>query len=234
MVAAVSEYVGRQIRDLRRDFPADRLRVVFNGVDIEPLPEDEAARQRDRLRRGWGSGSRRSVVLFAAHNFKLKGLRELLAAAATDAGRAANWLLIVAGRDRVEPYHSLAESLALTERVKFVGAEVPMRSLFAAADLLAHPTWYDPCSRVVLEATRCGLPSVTTRFNGASEMLERFGVGAVLESPRDARGLALAIERVADADQKETLAARSAELAGALSMERHVRELAKLYELVSR
>ena len=46
-----------------------------------------------------------------------------------------------------------------------------MRNAYFAADFLVHPTFYDPCSLVVLEALACGLPVITTRANGASELL---------------------------------------------------------------
>ena len=34
--------------------------------------------------------------------------------------------------------------------------------ILLAADFLVHPTFYDPCSLVVLEALACGLPIITT------------------------------------------------------------------------
>ena len=37
-----------------------------------------------------------------------------------------------------------------------------MRDAYFAADFLVHPTFYDPCSLVVLKALACGLPIITT------------------------------------------------------------------------
>ena len=48
-VAAVSDYVRRQVVD-GYGFPDERTRVVFNGVDIAPLSEDEIAQARTSLR----------------------------------------------------------------------------------------------------------------------------------------------------------------------------------------
>jgi UDP-glucose:(heptosyl)LPS alpha-1,3-glucosyltransferase len=61
---------------------------------------------------------------------------------------------------------------------------------YAAADVFIHPTWYDPCSLVTLEASASGLPVVTTRFNGASEMMRDGAEGFILDDPADVPQLA--------------------------------------------
>jgi len=59
--------------------------------------------------------------------------------------------------------------------------------------VVAHPTWYDPCSRVVLEALAVGLPAVTTRYNGAAEVMEVGRHGTVIDEPQDVAALAQAL-----------------------------------------
>ncbi|MHC5012422.1 MAG: glycosyltransferase, partial [Planctomycetota bacterium] len=49
----------------------------------------------------------------------------------------------------------------------------------AAADILVHPTWYDPCSLVCLEALAMGLPVLTTPANGVRELMGQRGGFAV-------------------------------------------------------
>jgi UDP-glucose:(heptosyl)LPS alpha-1,3-glucosyltransferase len=73
------------------------------------------------------------------------------------------------------------------------------RPLYAAADVLVHPTWYDPCSTACLEALAMGLPVLTTALNGASELMGSRG-GIVLEDPGNAESLAIAIRVLADPD----------------------------------
>lgn len=226
MVAAVSEYGARQVRD-GYHVSAERVRVVFNGVNLaEP---DESARQaaRVRFRSAAHVPPDAPLVLFVAHNFKLKGLRELLLAAARRSG--CTWSLAVIGRDDARPYQRLGARLGITSRVHFAGA-AETSEWFAAADMLAHPTWYDPCSRVVLEAAGCGLPVVTTRYNGAAEVLENGRTGVVIDEPADVDALADGIERCLSPEL--TAAARDAagELRQRVSMARHARELVSLYE----
>lgn len=226
-VAALSDYVRRQVLELRPDFPAERLRVVFNGVSfIPPLPP-QAAAQRVAVRAELDLTPESPLLLFAAHNFRLKGLRELLSVLP----HVPEATLAVAGRDDAAPWRRRAERLGVAPRVRFLGPRDDLAALYSAADVLVHPTWYDPCSRVVLEALRCGLPAVTTRLNGAAEAIADPLRGRVIERPDDTAALADAV-RGALASRGAGAVAPDAALADALSMARHARELLSLYREV--
>jgi UDP-glucose:(heptosyl)LPS alpha-1,3-glucosyltransferase len=88
------------------------------------------------------------------------------------------------------------------------------RSLYAAADVLVHPTWLDPCSLVCLEALAMALPVVTTRANGVHEIMGRRG-GRILDAPGDPPALAAALADLAD----DEVRARAAEEARAVALE---------------
>ena len=108
-----------------------------------------------------------------------------------------------------------------------------MAPLYAAADVLAHPTWYDPCSRVVLEALCHGLPVVTTRFNGAAEVVGDGRNGVVIDSPRDVSALAAAMRQGLSERLRTASRADAPQMCERLSMHRHARELKAVYEMVS-
>ncbi len=88
------------------------------------------------------------------------------------------------------------EGLGVADHVCFAGPmHEPMRG-YAAADALVHPTYYDACATVCLEAMACGLPVATSRNNGAVAYLED-GVGGVLFEMPCTRGvLGRALTRV--------------------------------------
>jgi len=228
-VAALSDYVRRQV--LALGLPPDRVRIVFNGVDVAPLASDERMHLRVALRRQLGIPADAPLVLFVAHNFRLKGLRELLYACATEPLRSrADLQLIVAGRDDAAAYQRLARRLRIDARVRFLGGDTPVASLYAAADLLAHPTWYDPCSRVVLEALAGGLPVVTTRYNGAAELITPGRHGYVVAEPAARRALAEALDSALTPDVAAACRAAAPVLRERVSMARHAAELRLLYE----
>ena len=67
-----------------------------------------------------------------------------------------------------------AARLGLANRATFLGTVSDLTPYYAAADAYVHPTFYDPCSLVLLEAAASGLPIVTTRrCNGATELFRR-------------------------------------------------------------
>ena len=152
-------------------------------------------------------------LLFAAHNFRLKGLAPLLEALSRERRRGLPFRLTVAGRGP-RAFRSLAARMGLSGLVDFLGAVPPARmaELYRAHDALVHPTFYDPCSLVVLEALASGCPAVTTRRNGASEWFEAGRHGLVLDDPRDTDALAEAIGSLADAPRRRHMAAEAARL----------------------
>lgn len=221
-VACVSQYVRKQVLAIQPRVN-ERAVVVFNGV---APPARLHASMRDTLRQRWKL-SNRPVVLFVANNFRLKGLRELLLALSHDHG-AAKYQVVVAGRDKPAPYERLARRLAVADRVRFIGP-APAAELYAVADAVCHPTWYDPCSRVALEALACNIPVITTAWNGAAEVISHGRDGFVVNDPNDAPALAAAIRSaLALASQRGALPAAPFEW----TMARHAEGLHRLYDRI--
>jgi UDP-glucose:(heptosyl)LPS alpha-1,3-glucosyltransferase len=205
---AVSDLVARDF--LRHAEGAGaRVRVVRNGV-ASPAPADAAARARAREVLGLDAAT--WVLLALAHNPRLKGIPELLAAfAALDpAGPPA--LLLVAGRG--------ALPAGAPPRVRWLGPVEDPGPLLAAADALAHPTHYDPASRVVLEALAAGVPVLTTQRNGAAEDVGEAGI--VIADPRDAGALREGLERLRNPATRALLAAAARRIGPGLGIERSV------------
>jgi UDP-glucose:(heptosyl)LPS alpha-1,3-glucosyltransferase len=97
-----------------------------------------------------------------------------------------------------------------------------------------HPTFYDPCSLVALEALACGLPVVTTRFNGAAELLTDGVDGLVIDTPHNVPALAAALARMSDRGFLRD-AGPAARLAGTRwTFEHHYRALLEVFADVRR
>ena len=231
-IAAISQYVARQIREACATFPLEKVHLIFNGVDVAPVDADTRAAHRAKIRTALSLDPATPVVLFVAHNFKLKGLRELLDAFALVLREQPDATLLVIGRDERGPYERRAARLEIASAVRFLEPAAEVAPFYAAADVLAHPTWYDPCSRVVLEALCHGLPVVTTRFNGAAEVVQQGKNGVVIDTPGDAAELAAAIGQCLTPKLRDICIAGAAQMCEQLSMRRHARELKALYERI--
>jgi UDP-glucose:(heptosyl)LPS alpha-1,3-glucosyltransferase len=83
--------------------------------------------------------------------------------------------LLVAGRGNRSKYRS--------RKATFLGVVHDLPALYAAADIFLLPTIYDPFSNACLEAMAAGLPVITTRANGFSEIAEHAKHGSIIEEP---------------------------------------------------
>ncbi len=132
----------------------DWIRIVPNGVDC--------ARFSPGRRREFGAAVRGELrlsenavlLLLVAHNLRLKGVGPALRALKLLRKRSAPVHLAILGGRRMQGYPLLARALGVQESVSFLGARSDVVPYLAAADLLVHPTFYDSCSLVVLEAAR--------------------------------------------------------------------------------
>jgi len=162
--------------------PREMIRVVYNAVDRDVTMADRAG-LRVAVRRQWGLGDDEVAVLFAACNYSLKGLEPLLNAFARLVPRASRARLVVCGSHHDRRYRRHAGRLGVAGRVVWLPYVEDMRRCYAACDAFALPTFYDPCSLAVLEAMCAGLPAVTTRQNGASELIRHGVDGFVIPWP---------------------------------------------------
>lgn len=230
VILALSNYVADQ---LRRHYGVDasRVRVVYNAVNPDETSASRRRQDRAAIRSEYAIADTDFLVIAVAHNFRLKGVARWLEAQALlrrEDGRRVRSLII--GRMPSARWRQQAARLGVSDAVRFVGPSNRVGAFMHAADVLVHPTYYDPCSRVVLEALVSGLPCVTTRWDGASEAICHGENGFVVDDPADVAGIAACVRRLLDPSVQE--AAGRATLAGAerLYMKRHAREVIGVYK----
>ncbi|MCH7814247.1 MAG: glycosyltransferase family 4 protein, partial [Planctomycetes bacterium] len=229
MVVALSDYVIDQLRR-HYAFPETHIRKIFNGVDPDPADDQQRRRDRREIRGLYGIDDDALLVILVAHNFKLKGVgRWIEALRLLDRDGGPKLQSLVIGRDNPVHWQRVAAAAGVGDRVQFVGPTRRMAAFYRAADVLVHPTYYDPCSRVVLEAMAAGLACVTTRYDGAAEMIDEGLSGYVLDSPEDVPSLVRAVETLADADRRSAMGRAAADRSGGASMRRHTEQVVELY-----
>ena len=116
-------------------------------------------------------------------------------------------------------------------RIPLYPKDAPL--LAARPFVLVLPTYRDSCSLVVLEALACGLPVISTRQNGATEVMTDGEHGTILADPGDPR-LAAALSEMLDDRRRARMRAACVALRPALSWEHHLETLLGLYGRVVR
>lgn len=224
-IVAVSEMVRRQ---LLSTYPIDPARVVVihNGVDLDRFRPDESGINRDQIRSEmkWQS---RTIYLTVAHDFKLKGVDRILSAMAHLRGRGRDAGLIVIGGGDIPKYERIARQIGVAGDVVFMGDQEDPVPYYHASDVFVLPTLYDPCPLVVMEALACGLPVITTSYNGATELMTLPRDGVVLNDPMNVMELALAMLRFDEAETarlapERAAASRRADLCAKRMYEKHL------------
>jgi UDP-glucose:(heptosyl)LPS alpha-1,3-glucosyltransferase len=218
----------------RHHYPpaSDDVRVIPSAIDPERFIEHDRPRRRQECRAQWGLAPQDTVATFIAMNYRLKGLEPLLHAVALliqQVGPARGFRLVVAGNPKFQRYERLARRLGIAEHVRFVGYCGEPRNCYFAADFLVHPTFYDPCSLVVLEALACGLPVITSRSNGASELLSPPREGFVIEDPHDHARLAWCLEQMLDPARRAGCSQAARKTALQWTFDHHYRQLLQVF-----
>lgn len=233
IIAAVSDYVADQFRR-HYDLGPPRVRVVFNGVDAPEADPAGTRRDRHQVRQALGLGEGVVLALLVAHNFRLKGLASAVRALGKVVQRTdKDTRLLVLGRDKPLAYKKLAGALGVADKLIVHGPTIDAWPFFHAADLLVHPTYYDACSRVVLEALTAGLPVITTRHNGAAEVITDGQEGYVIDSASEIDALADRWLRLTDADLRRACCDHALAKRECVSMSRHVDQMLALYREVA-
>jgi UDP-glucose:(heptosyl)LPS alpha-1,3-glucosyltransferase len=163
-------------------YPTSKIDVVHNGVLVAAFRPN--AEQRATARTALGLNAGDIALLFVGSGWERKGLR--FAIDALEANDDSRMRLFVAGRGNQRKYKSRC--------ARFLGVVHDLSAVYAAADVFILPTLYDPFSNASLEALAAGLPVITTRANGFSEVIENGVHGSVVDDSRDLRALANAIQ----------------------------------------
>jgi glycosyltransferase involved in cell wall biosynthesis len=190
-VIAVSEATRRIMIDVEGT-PADRVTVVYNGVD--PLAAAEPAAI-ERLRADLAA-SGGPVVLMLARLHEEKGFRYLFEALPPVVERVGRLTVLVAGDG---PHRGVLEedirARGLAGVVRLLGWRNDVAALIGLSSLVVLPSLAESFGFVLVEAMGLGKPVVATTTGGIPEVVTD-GETGLLVPPGDAPALSEAISRL--------------------------------------
>ena len=227
---AQSETVADDYRALH-GVPEDRIRVIPFGVDIKKFSPHIRKLRRETTRRKLGVAPKGVLLLSLAGSHQqgtwkltFRALRRLVA-------KQVPVSLVVAATSGAAFPEKLADRFGVAQHVKVVGQVADRIPFYAAADAILAPALYAPFDLAVLEAAACGLPCITTRESGISDLLKDGTDSHVLKrhSPKD---LAERIESFTDPALWERMSRGARRTAMKYTLDRNVDKLVQIYEEV--
>jgi starch synthase len=193
-VVAVSDGMRADITAAYPEIPAERIRVIRNGIDTTEYQPDPGT---DVLERH-GIDTSRPYVIFVGRITRQKGVPVLLRAAAALVPQAQ--LVLCAGQaDTPELAAEVTELVAglraSRSGVVWIPEMLPKRAviqLLTHATVFACPSVYEPLGIVNLEAMACGTAVVGSRTGGIPEVVAD-GETGLLVPPGEPEPLAAAL-----------------------------------------
>ena len=226
-IAAVSNRIAD---DLRRFYgPLGEVSVIYNGIDLDCFSPERRARLRLASRNALSIRNDEFVLLLIGNDWRNKGLSCLLNAMAQVADPRLYALIV--GSDNPAAFRHLITELRLEGRVQFCAPRADVEEYYAAADAYVGPSLNDAFAQPPVEAMACGLPVITSRKNGGSEIITHRRDGLILEDPTDSKGLADMIrDLIGDASLRNRLGAAAAETARRYTWERNAAQMRDFFE----
>ncbi len=141
---------------------AERIRVIYNGVDSEPGNEPLPVLKRD--------GD--FLVVAAGRVESDKGFDVLTRAAAIAFHEIPNLRVVIFGRgDREDPLRQQIAALGLNGVVRLGGFTTNLPAALAQADLAVSSSFREGVSNFILEAWSAGAPLLATAIPGSAEII---------------------------------------------------------------
>jgi alpha-maltose-1-phosphate synthase len=231
-VIAVSNGMKSDILVTYPEVPADRVHVIYNGIDAALYHPDRGREVLDR----YGIDAGRPSVVFVGRVTRQKGLPVLLRAA--QQLDAAAQLVLCAGQ--ADTPELQAEVTGLVDRLQAsrdgvilipgMLAKAEVIQILSHATVFVCPSEYEPLGIVNLEAMACGCAVVASAVGGIPEVVAD-GVTGLLVPPGDEASLAQALNAlIGDPGLAAALGARGRDRAVAeFSWDRIAAQTADLY-----
>ena len=196
-------------------FPASKIRLIYNGIDLHRFTPAVRESLRGPLRQQWGCAEEQVVFLFLSYTLRKKGIVPLIEAAARlkEQGHEERFKVIVVGKEPQKALRMMVRRLGLGREILFFGPTREPLNYFANSDVFVLPTYYDTCSLVTLEAMACGLPVITSQYNGASGVITAGRDGHILSHPPSAGELCRFMSHYLDPSVLAQMAAQASQTA---------------------
>ncbi len=185
---------SREFLTRRLGYAADRVKTVYNGVDIPEIP---SAAERKRARLQLGLDENELLLLSMGRLDAQKDHKILIDAVASLRGSRKPRCAIIGDGPMRDRLRAQIRQLGLQRTVQLPGERGDVRCWLAACDIFVLPSLWEGLPNALLEAMALGLPVVASRVDGVPEAVTD-GKDGLLVAPGNAATLSVALAKLMD------------------------------------
>lgn len=149
----------------------DKIKLIFNGIEMEDWKFDHGARLADRLNLDLSSDHK--ILVCVANLIPYKGHADLIAALSRLQWRQ-DWRLLIVGSDPLglsREFAALAASLGIEDKILFLGPRHDIPRILNASDIGVLASHEEGLPNAVLEYMAAGLPVIATSVGGMPDLV---------------------------------------------------------------
>jgi len=194
--------------------PAEKLKVIYNGLDLERLTPKTTDRKTICAELGLPTDENiKFITLVANLRHKVKNQPMFLRAAQKVLQKFPNAHFVLAGEgDLREELENLAKELKIAENTNFIGRCRQVPELLSVSFAGVLTSFNEGFSNSILEYMAAKLPVVATNVGGASEAIIENETGFLVESDDDEAMANRLIELLEDEEKARKFGAKGREL----------------------
>jgi glycosyltransferase involved in cell wall biosynthesis len=172
--------------------PKEKMQVILNGAD-----PTEFYYSGTEERKALGLPEAGVLGLFAGDiKMNRKGIDTVLKALVS----VPEMQLIVVGKVEGSPFPQMAEQLGVATRTHFLDFRRDISKIMRACDFFVFPSRYEACALVLVEALASGLPIITAKTTGGSEVVTP-ECGICVEDVENIESIASAMRKLASSPE---------------------------------
>lgn len=169
---------------------SESVSLIYHGVDLIRFCPQNREKYRSVMRAKIGIGDHDRLALFVGN------LQKGAAAAIESLFKVPDVKLLLVTGSNNSKEKQLVSRLGLESRVYWQPLSKQVEQYFACADCFVFPTLFEPFGMVISEAMASGLPVITSKDAGASELIRHGESGWLVEKPWDSEAISQGLRTI--------------------------------------
>ncbi len=175
---------------LKKNYPAGRLSVIANGIDLRQFSPSLTA---GHLREEFGLAADDFVLAIVGRLALEKGHKVLIEAMARAVEQAPRIKLLIVGEGPLEPQiKAQIKQFNVSQNIILTGLRKDMPEIYRSMDALVNASFSEGLPMTILEAMASRVPVIATKTGGVGQLIKDHVNGLLLEAG-DVQALARAI-----------------------------------------